>query len=78
MQKSVDKDGIVAFKLIQKKYRRRRPEVRGGALKWAEDKDTKHEVVEAATQEDQRRIDIAWAVVSRWLENYDGALQVRC
>ena len=67
---------LCGYKLRAKRYRRRKPEVRNGAVKWFDDKSYRCDLEDAPTEEDQQRVDVAWGVVCRWLRHYDPALQV--
>lgn len=77
MDRIMDASGnLCGYKLRAKRYRRRKPEVRNGAVKWFDDKSYRCDLEDVPTEEDQQRVDIAWGVVCRWLRHYDPALQV--
>ena len=76
MEKVTDGNGSVAgYRLRAKRYRRRKPELRNGAVKWFDDKSYRFDLEDAPTEEDQRRLDIAWGVVRSWLRHYDPSMQ---
>ena len=73
----MSKEGVLSFKVKLKRYKRRKPQSKSGHVKWSEDRDDKGYADEEPTSEDQRRVDVAWAVVQDWLKNYDPSKQVR-
>jgi hypothetical protein len=76
MERVRDASGnVVGYSLLSKRYRRRKPELRSGSIKWVDDKSARGELEDAATAEDQRRVDVAWRVVQSWLRHYDARLQ---
>jgi hypothetical protein len=76
MEKVINETGAISgYKVLAKRYRRRKPELRNGSIKWFDDKAFRTDLEEAATAEDQRRVDIAWRVVRKWLRHYDESIQ---
>lgn len=75
MERREDAQGrLQGYKLLTKRYNRRGPVVKSGVLRWVEDKTSKRE--EAATEEDQQRVDVAWGVLQHWLRHHNAAEQV--
>jgi hypothetical protein len=64
------KGHLCGYKLLRKCFRRRKPEMRSHSIKWVDDKSASNDITEAATLDDQRRIDIAWQVVQFWLRHH--------
>lgn len=76
MEKVTDASGAVTgYRLRAKRYRRRKPELRNGTVKWFDDKSYRFDLEDAPTEDDQRRLDIAWGVVRTWLRHYDPSMQ---
>lgn len=76
MEKVTDGSGAVSgYRLRSKRYRRRKPELRNGTVKWFDDKSYRFDLEDTPTEDDQRRLDIAWGVVRTWLRHYDPSLQ---
>lgn len=70
LERVLDSNGRrTGYRILSKRYRRRKPEVRQSGLKWVDDKAAQGELEDAATPEDQRRVSLAWNLVQHWLRH---------
>lgn len=63
------------YRVVSKRYRRRKPEMRPSGLKWVDDKSASAAVEDPATPEDQRRVSLAWSIVQHWLRHLEPTQQ---